>query len=131
MNDFFDRCRTWSFVVYPLTAPEDWIQQLKDMNLSFLVSPLHDRDLKPEHYHVILRFANRKSFEQVTAITSQLHCPVPHRVHDLQAMVRYLCHLDHPDKFRYSTSDIKAYGDTELIKDYRKYLQTQKERNLK
>lgn len=125
-----DRTRNWVFVLYPESAPKDWINQLNDMHIAFIVSPLHDRDEEPgtggkefkkAHYHVILKFTSKKSYEQICSITHQLNCPIPQRVHDLQTMVRYLCHLDHPHKFQYSTSDIKAYGGID-IEEYLKPL---------
>ena len=49
--------RNWAFVVYPESAPEDWIEQLQKTGLQCAVSPLHDKDTDPTgepkkaHYH--------------------------------------------------------------------------------
>lgn len=40
-----DRQRVWAFLVYPESAPEDWLCRLSDSHIPAAVSPLHDRDL--------------------------------------------------------------------------------------
>ena len=51
--------RNWAFVVYPESAPENWIEQLQLSGAQFTISPLHDKDLnatgepKKAHWHVI------------------------------------------------------------------------------
>ena len=37
--------RNWAFVVYPESAPSDWIEQLQLSGAQFAISPLHDKDL--------------------------------------------------------------------------------------
>ena len=54
------KARTWGMVVYPQSAPEDWVELLRETYIQFAVSPLHDKDVNPdgeikkEHWHVIL-----------------------------------------------------------------------------
>ena len=114
------RTRVWTFILYPESAPENWIDILIDMHLEFVVSPLHDQDrdatgeLKKPHWHVMLMFAGVKSYEQVKEITEKVNGTIPERCHNAKAMVRYMAHIDNPDKAQYKVGDIKAYGGVDL-----------------
>ena len=59
-------------------------------------------------------FGGVKSYEQVKEITDKLNSPIPQRCHNVKAMVRYMAHLDNPEKAQYSVSDIKAHGGVDL-----------------
>lgn len=114
------RTRNWTIVLYPESAPKDWRQLLDDMHIEWIESPLHDKDLnatgepKKAHWHVLLLFGGVKTFEQVRDITFALNAPIPERCHNVKSMVRYMAHLDNPDKAQYSVSDIKAHGGIDL-----------------
>lgn len=117
-----DRTRNWTFIVYPESAPENWIEILTEEQVPFVISPLHDRDvnadgeLKKAHWHVMLMFKGNKSFKQIKVITDKLNSPVPQKVNDAKAMVRYFLHLDNPEKWRYSKEDLRAYGGIDVEK---------------
>lgn len=122
-NKTDERTRNWTFILYPESAPENWLDILNDMHIQFIVSPLHDKDKEPgtegeefkkAHYHIVLKFQTKKSYEQICEITNQLNCPIPKRVHDFQTIVRYLCHLDHPHKYQYPTSEIQSFGGIDI-----------------
>ena len=114
------RTRIWTFIVYPESSPENWVDILNDMHLEFVVSPLHDQDknatgeLKKPHWHVLLMYNGVKSYDQVKEITDMINCPRPERCHNAKAMVRYMAHLDNPDKAHYKIEDIRAYGGVDI-----------------
>lgn len=114
------RTRTWTIVLYPESAPEHWRDILDELYIEWVESPLHDKDInangeeKKAHWHILLIFGGVKSFEQVKEITDSLNAPIPQRCHNAKAMVRYMAHLDNPDKAQYRTSDIKAHGGVDL-----------------
>ena len=114
------RTRIWTFIVYPDSAPENWVDILAEMHLEFVVSPLHDKDknatgeLKKPHWHIMLMFNGVKTYDQVKEITDQINSPRPERCHNAKAMVRYMAHLDNPDKAQYKIEDIRAYGGVDL-----------------
>lgn len=114
------RTRNWTVVVYPDSAPEFWRDILDELHIEWIESPLHDKDIngngeiKKAHYHVLLMFGGVKSFNQVRDITEILNCPIPQRCHNARAMVRYMAHMDNPDKVQYQVSDIKAHGGVDL-----------------
>lgn len=126
------RSTTWTFLVYPDSAPNDWIDILKDLHVPFIISPLHDKDiknkdtgeLKKPHYHCVIRFKSKKSFTQVqNDICNKVNGPIPQPVADIAMMIRYLVHLDDPDKYQYNKEDIRVYGNI----DVKEYLYTKKE----
>lgn len=43
-----------------------------------------------------------------------LHCPIPQRCHNAKAMVRYMAHLDNPDKHQYNLADIVPHGGIDV-----------------
>lgn len=41
------RSRIFATVVYPESAPEDWMERLEQSHVAAMVSPIHDRDTLP------------------------------------------------------------------------------------
>lgn len=115
-----DRTRAWVVVVYPDSAPENWQQLIDDQHIEWVESPLHEFDTNPTgeikkpHYHVLLMFGGVKSYAQVCDFIKPLNCPIPQRCHNAKAAVRYMAHLDNPDKFQYDVGSIKAHGGVDL-----------------
>lgn len=114
------RTRNWTFVLYEDSAPDNWVNILDDEHIEWIESPWHDKDVnadgapKKKHKHIALLFGGVKSYEQVKEITDKLNAPIPQRCHNTKAMVRYMAHLDNPEKAQYSVSDIKAHGGVDL-----------------
>lgn len=119
------RTRNWSIVVYPESAPSNWRDILDELHIEWIESPLHDKDInatgekKKPHWHLLLMFGSVKSYEQVKEICEALCCPIPQRCHNAKAMVRYMAHLDNPEKAQYNVSDIKAHGGVDLSEMFR------------
>lgn len=115
-----DRTRNWTFVLYPESAPENWRDILDEYHIEWVESPLHDKDInadgepKKPHKHILLMFGGVKSYEQVLEITEALNQPIPQRIHNAKALVRYMAHLDNPEKAQYSPSEIIAHGGVDL-----------------
>ena len=114
------RTRNWTFVLYEDSAPDNWRDILDDLHIEWIESPWHDKDVnadgepKKKHKHITLLFGGVKSYEQVKEVTDKLNSPIPQRCHNVKAMVRYMAHLDNPEKAQYSVSDIKAHGGVDL-----------------
>lgn len=125
------RARVWTFLVYPESAPKNWIDIIEEFKVPFCVSPLHDSDVNPtgetkkEHFHVVIYFSGKKSFEQVKAITDSITQPRPESVNDIRSMVRYLIHRDNPNKHQYNQKDIRAFNGFDL-RNYFDYSKDQK-----
>lgn len=114
------RTRNWTIIIYPDSAPENWRDIIDEEHIEWVESPLHDKDISPDgtlkkaHYHVLLLFGGVKSYEQVLDFIQPLNCPIPKRVHNAKALVRYMAHLDHPDKEQYNVSKIVAHGGVDI-----------------
>lgn len=125
--------RNWAFVLYPESAPADWLERLKLSGLMGAVSPLHDKDInadgepKKAHYHIILVYAGPTSFNVVNSLCESLNQPIPQPLESVRGYYRYLTHKDNPEKYQYSDTDIVTFGGF----DYRDYVEMTKSEVLK
>lgn len=103
----------YATIVYPESAPTDWLDKLEEEHIQALVSPIHDKDIekdgkeKKPHYHVILMFESLKSMKQVKEITDKFGGVGTLPLHSLGGYSRYLCHLDNSEKAQYNPEDVK------------------------
>lgn len=114
------RARAWTCVVHPDSAPDNWFELLTEQLTEAIVSPLHDKDIEPTgepkkpHYHVVISFKNPTSFDKAKEVFEAIGGVIPPenqaRVKDFKQMARYLCHLDQPNKHRYSMEDVRTCG---------------------
>ena len=111
-----DRTRVWTAIVYPESAPSNWRDVLDEKHLEWAESPLHEFDTNPTgeikkpHWHIVISFEGPKSYEQVVEILEPINCPAPQKCHSPKGAVRYFLHLDNPEKYQYSRSEIRAHG---------------------
>ena len=114
------RARTWTFILYPESAPENWRYILDGYHIPWVESPLHDKDVNPDgtvkkaHRHIILLFDGKKSFEQVKDITDALNAPIPQKTANTKGLVRYLIHMDNPEKHQYKREDIICHSGADI-----------------
>lgn len=116
----------WNFEIYEDSAPEDYLEILKSFQVSFALSPWHDRDMwtkqdeadnaqrvagtpKKKHRHGVFKFESMKSFGQVKELTDKLNAPIPQRTLSISKSVQYFIHKNDPEKAQYSKSDIYDY----------------------
>lgn len=115
-----NRARTWTFVLYEDSAPENWHELLDEEHIEWIESPWHDKDVnadgtpKKKHKHILLIFKGKKSYEQIKVITDKLKQPIPQRCHDAKGLVRYFTHQDNPEKAQYNVSDIVGHGGADV-----------------
>lgn len=100
--------RSWAFVIYPESLPEDWKEILVGTGLPMAISPLHDKDINPTgeekkaHYHVICYYENATTFNNVKSnVTDKLNGTIPIKLESMRGMYRYHLHLDNPEKYQY------------------------------
>lgn len=104
--------RHWAFVLYPESAPGDWMERLKLTGLKCAISPLHDRDVNPTgepkkaHYHIIVSYDGPTTYKNVERLTKSLNQPIPQPLEQVKGYYRYLTHKDNPEKAQYFESDI-------------------------
>ncbi len=104
--------RTWTFVLYPESAPENWREQIKISGLMAAISPLHDKDTNPTgepkkpHYHVLLVYSGPTTYNAVAKFTASLNSTIPQALESVRGMYRYFSHKDNPEKYQYNESEI-------------------------
>ena len=108
------RTRNFATVVYPESAVDGWQEILAQQFVPIFISPLHDKDINPTgeakkpHYHVVIAFDTVKTVEQAKAIIELINGVGCEVVNSLRGYVRYLCHLDNPEKYQYSQDDVRT-----------------------
>lgn len=119
------RTRNWTFIVYPESAPVTWRDILDEEHIPWIESPLHDMDsnatgeLKKAHWHVLMLFEGNKSFDQIKTLTERINGTIPQKVSSAKGIIRYMAHLDNPEKHQYSPSLIVPHGGVDVA-DYLK-----------
>lgn len=114
--------RNWATVVYPESAPENWIETLKISGAQVAISPLHDRDLeadektpKKAHWHVMMVYPGPKSLASVKAFCSTFGGIQPVPLEAVRGYYRYLTHKDNPEKFQYDEKEIKTLNGFSIL----------------
>lgn len=107
-----EKSRNWTFILYPESAPIDWLPQLKLSGLPFAISPEHNLDvdkngelLKP-HRHCFVRFPTARGYTSVLSLTKSLNATIPQKVYSVKGLYEYFIHNGLEDKFHYDPADI-------------------------
>ena len=114
-SDGSGRTRSYATVVYPESAPDNWLSILEESKVPCCVSPLHCDDFNPDgepkkaHYHVLLLFESVKSESQAREIFDTFGGVGCEKVNSVRGYARYLTHLDNPEKAQYSPSDVQCF----------------------
>lgn len=116
-----EKNRNWNAIVYPDSAPEDWIDQLRQLHLPFAVSPLHNQDTNPDgevkkaHYHIIVCFDGPTTYKNANrCIQGITNGPIVKPCRSIRGSYRYFIHLDNPEKYQYLEKDIQAFNSFEI-----------------
>lgn len=120
------RTRNWAVIFYPEDLPDNWQQMVDDLMCRWIEGPLHNQDVNPdgtpkkEHVHTLFMFDAVKTAEQVAAMLkgafgesesgSIIGVAAPQQATDRSAVVRYMAHLDHPNKAQYDVNDIVGHN---------------------
>lgn len=113
--------RNWAFVVYPESAPSDWIERLQGTGLQCAIGPLHDKDLnadntsKKPHWHVIACYSGPTSYNIVKKLTDDLCAPIPQPLEQIKGYYRYLSHKDNPEKAQYEEREIQLVNGFNIL----------------
>lgn len=127
--------RIWATVGYEDSLPMDWLEKLEKLCVPTYISPLHDMDMdekgniKKPHLHFCFIFSGSKTESAVEKLVERfskndagkLGCIKPMLVADKSAYLRYLCHLDTPNKAPYEPSLVRCVNTSksylEVIED--------------
>lgn len=129
------RGRNWWFVLYPDDLPDNFLDVLKSVRAKMVLSPFHNQDTnsdgspKKPHYHVMFMFDNYKSEAQLIGLFKSLFGETDTGsipgvatitasnclVHDRGGTVRYLAHLDNPEKYQYDVNEIQGFNGADVM----------------
>lgn len=120
------RTRNWCVIFYPDDLPDDWKNQVDEMHVRWIEGPIHDNDFNPDgqpkklHVHTLFMFDVVKNREQVKEIFVDLFgvsetgaivgVASPEACRDRSGAVRYMAHLDNPQKAQYDVADIVGHN---------------------
>jgi hypothetical protein len=122
-NPDAQKSRAFACVIYPDSAPEDWLKRLEDTFIPAIVSPLHDKDVNPDgtpkkaHYHVMIMYDGPRTLKQAKRLLSDVGAANGHAevVNTVSGTARYFCHLDNPDKAQYNIKDVKELSGIDYL----------------
>lgn len=112
--------RDWTFIVYPDSAPSNWREILDGTHLRWVESPLHDKDvnedgtIKKAHWHVLMSFDGPVTEKPCTDISQSINATSVQKVGSAKGLVRYMIHMDNPEKFQYNRDDIIGHGGADV-----------------
>lgn len=116
--------RIWTFEIYPESVDPKYVDILNELHIQWCESPVHNMDVtqegehKKDHIHIVLKFEGNKSYKQYKEIAESVKgVPAPeHTAHveSIRGMVRYLIHLDNPEKAQYERENIKTHGGMDI-----------------
>ena len=113
--------RSWAFVMYPDSMPENWEEIITDLGLPMAISPLHDKDINPTgeikkpHYHVICYYENSTTYNNVkTNVCDRLNATIPQKLESIRGMYRYHIHIDNPEKYQYDDRDRRFFNGFDI-----------------
>lgn len=134
----------WQAIVYPESAPEGWIQRLRNTGLRLAISPLHDKDtwnhdspevVNPEtgeiipkgarykagdkkkaHWHIIVVSDQRMSAQDANdTIRRCTYGPYVQKCRSLKNAYDYFLHKNAPEKYQgYDKDEIQIYNNFHL-----------------
>ena len=126
-----EKARYFTFLLYPESIPNDWIDNLELIGVPIAISPLHDKDLsdvegqkyKKEHYHVIYVSKNPVTAESVRlkvkrSLGDKSIAMVQIVSTSMENMYLYLTHESKDaiakNKHKYSNADIRLLNNFDI-----------------
>ena len=126
-----EKARYFTFLLYPESIPNDWIDNLELIGVPIAISPLHDKDLsdvegqkyKKEHYHVIYVSKNPVTAESVRlkvkrSLGDKSVAMVQIVSTTIENMYLYLTHESKDaiakNKHKYSKADIRLLNNFDI-----------------
>ena len=101
-------------------SSENWRTILDETFMRWVESPLHDKDvnadgeIKKPHWHILLSSDGPVTQTTVQKIIEPLNCPNAQKVGSAKGLVRYMVHLDNPEKYQYSLDEIVGHNGADV-----------------
>ena len=120
MNDGNVKGRDWTAIVYPDSAPANWREILDETHYRWVESPLHDKDINPDgevkkaHWHILLSADGPITEKTAKEVFEKLNTPEIRKVGSARGLVRYMIHMDNPEKYQYDIQDIIGHNGADI-----------------
>lgn len=120
MKDGILKGREWTAIVYPDSAPANWRDILDETHYRWIESPLHDKDVNPDgevkkaHWHILLSADGPITEKTAKEVFKKLNTPEIRKVGSAKGLVRYMIHLDNPEKYQYDIQDIIGHNGADI-----------------
>ena len=120
MNDGIVKGRDWTAIVYPDSAPKNWREILDETHYRWVESPLHDKDVNPDgevkkaHWHILLSADGPITEKTAKEVFEKLNTPEIRKVGSARGLVRYMTHMDTPEKYQYDIQDIRGHNGADI-----------------
>lgn len=110
------KSRLVTYIIYPDSVKEDWIDILTEMNVKAVVSPLHNLDvdkngeLEKPHYHVVVKFDGPITWSVANDICISINAYSRfQKVRNIHDIINYLTHDSYTSdgKMKYDKDDIQ------------------------
>ncbi len=100
------------------TLPDNWLEILEQTCLPIAISPLHDKDTKPDgsvkkpHYHIVINYPSSNTTLKAVKerIADELNAPAPFIADNPKGAYEYLWHKNSPEKFQYDEAGVIHLG---------------------
>lgn len=118
--------RNWQMLLYPESGADNWKEFLRESGVSWIASPIHDKDLTPEgelkkpHIHIIIVYEGKKKYQDIKEeIADPIGAVFPDLdnqvvVKDLRTAINYLTHDGFEDKALYKESEISKSSSFDI-----------------
>ena len=135
------RYRNLTFLIYPESANEKYMDILKESHIPMYLS-LHNKDSdlgheeedRKDHIHVLVMFDSPQNpnvlddlIERVGGVKPPLHTFV---VRNLRSMARYLTHMDQPEKYQYYKDKDHKVIELNGVKSYEEMCKSAEENKM-
>lgn len=112
----------WLTLVYPDSVLKGWRQELAEIGIRAIISPVHDSDFKEDgspdkpHRHVMLLWDGPTTENRAKEIIELIHGVGIKKCASKCGSARYFLHLDEPNKAKYDIKDMEIIGSVDLQK---------------
>ena len=135
------RYRNYTFLVYPDSAPADWVQRLRDWHIPMQTTNLphdndddEDGDKKKAHFHVLVLFDSPVKTDALDEVIASVNGVKPPAnifvVKNARAYARYLLHYDDPGKYPYYKDSRYRVISLSGAPDYDEFIKSRSERDF-
>src|SRR5699024_12142695 len=71
--------------------------------------------IKKAHKNILVMYDGVKSYNQILELTERINATVPQRCGSAKGLVRYMFHMDNPEKYQYDREDMIAHGGADIL----------------